>query len=555
MKKNIKYIILLIVGIIFLGFNAFHGSLWYDESYSMAIIQHGFATIWNDTALDVHPPLYYMMLKVFLMIFGYSITAARIFSVIGALLLASLGFTHLRKLFNDKVGFTFSFLTIFLPVTLGYAIEIRMYTWVAYFVSLTAIYAYKLYLRLNKNVELDSPDKNGNSNKHLNSGTHKSVNKLSLSDRLKNLGKHGNLDLLVPLMIFSILSAYTHYFGLLTVAIINLFLLVYCVKNEKNKKLMIASVIIDAVLYAPWLIWFLFAAARVAFGFWIQVDFNNVLNEILTFVFCAIKANTDMKYTIIIAYPIMFFTIYKIIAFGKYTHASHSDKHKKIHLVTSEKSSRFSLRKKTITIDTGIHYAAQLCLKVLVITMLITLAVSYLRPIFITRYLFPMIGLIIFMIAYAISTIERKRIFISLLTVILLFSIHNFYVEFKKDYDPQNNEVNNYINSQVQPSDIIISADGLMGSSSILFPNNKGYFFNSDEWSIDVCNTYTNMERLPDVSMFSDYHGRVWVITSTDNIDLYNSIDNPNKKMLEESKHFVRPAFEDEFYVYLFEIK
>ena len=511
MKKNIKYIILLIIGIIFLGFNAFHGNLWYDESYSIAITQHGFATIWNDTSLDVHPPLYYMMLKVFLMIFGYSLTAARIFSVIGALLLASLGFTHLRKMFNDKIGFIFSFLTIFLPATLSYAIEIRMYTWVAYFVALTAIYAYKLYLKLNKNYELNSSDKNVNSNKH------ESPNKLRFSDRLRALRKNGNLNLLVPLIIFTTLSAYTHYFGLLTVVVINLFLLIYCVKNEKNKKLIIASVIIEAILYAPWLIWFLFAAVRVAFGFWIQVDFNNVLNEAITFIFCATKNNIDMKYTIIIAYPIIFFTIYKMIR----------------------------LKSKEMT----------LCFKILATTMLIALAVSYLRPIFITRYLFPMIGLIIFMIAYALSTIESKRIFISLLTVILLFGVCNFYIEFKKDYDPQNNEVNNYINSQVQPSDIIISADGLMGSSSIMFPNNKGYFFNSDSWSVDICNTYPNMERLPDVSMFNDYHGRVWVITSTDNTDLYNSIDNSNKKMIEGLKHFVRPAFEDESYVYLFEIK
>ena len=158
MKKFIPYVILFIIGAIFLGFNAFHNNLWFDESYSMAIIQHGFIDVWKLTSLDVHPPLYYLMLKIFTMIFGSGLVVARIFSIIGALLLASLGFTHLRKMFNDKVGFVFSFLAIFLPVVLSYAIEIRMYTWVAYFVALTAIYAYKFYL---KNMGADASSLGG----------------------------------------------------------------------------------------------------------------------------------------------------------------------------------------------------------------------------------------------------------------------------------------------------------------------------------------------------------------------------------------------------------
>ena len=300
--------------------------------------------------------------------------------------------------------------------------------------------------------------------------------------------------------------------------VINLFLLIHAIRNKANQKLVITALIAEAVLYLPWFIFFLFAAMRVSNGFWIVIDYNTILNEIITFVFSAIYSNISMKYTIIIAYPIIFFTIYQM----------------------------FKLKSKEMA----------LCLKILAVVILIALATSYLRPIFIIRYLFPMIGLIIFMIAYAIASIKNKYIFASFLAAILLFSSYNFYFESQKMYNPLNDEVKTYIGSQLEEGDIIISARtrDLMGVASLMFPDNKCYFFNSDEWSIDICATYPNMERLTDLDMFEDYQGRIWVI-SGDDTNVYNLIDNSNKKMLEEPQYFVRPAFDNEnFYVYLFEI-
>lgn len=60
-------------------------------------------------------------------------------------LLGIIGFTHVRKDFGEKVGLIFSFLVFFFPVNLVYSGEIRMYSLAMLLVTLTAIYAYRIY--------------------------------------------------------------------------------------------------------------------------------------------------------------------------------------------------------------------------------------------------------------------------------------------------------------------------------------------------------------------------------------------------------------------------
>lgn len=37
--------------------------VWADEAYTMAIVRHSYREIWQITTADVHPPLYYFLLK------------------------------------------------------------------------------------------------------------------------------------------------------------------------------------------------------------------------------------------------------------------------------------------------------------------------------------------------------------------------------------------------------------------------------------------------------------------------------------------------------------
>lgn len=135
---------LLAVGTAFLLVNAFHGNIWFDESYSVAIANHSFSDIWYIGSGDVHPVLFYWALHVLNLVFGQNILVYRLFTIAGAAVLALLGYTHVRRDFGWRAGVLFSFLALFTPYIAVIAVEIRMYTWAAVAIMLCALYAWRI---------------------------------------------------------------------------------------------------------------------------------------------------------------------------------------------------------------------------------------------------------------------------------------------------------------------------------------------------------------------------------------------------------------------------
>ena len=265
--KNIKkvHIAIIICGVIFILLGAFHTNIWFDEAYTVAIVNHSFSEIWTIGGNDVHPILYYWMLKILNLIFGANILVYRLFSAVPIIILAVLGFTHIRKDFGEKEGAIFSFLTLFLPVMGRYAIEIRMYSWAMLFISIEAIYAYRLWRKEFSN---------------------------------KNL---------VIFAIFSLFGAYTHYYGLMASGIINLILFVYLIKNFKNKKRefikFMVSACLQVALYIPWLMYFLTQIGNVSSGFWITIKFPDTYIELLNMQF-----RTNLEPYFAFAFAVLLYT-------------------------------------------------------------------------------------------------------------------------------------------------------------------------------------------------------------------------------------------------------
>ena len=87
MKKTRNlHILIIVLGIVFISLCAFHESLWFDESYSVAIAKHNFADIWKITGNDVHPALYYWALHIIFVIFGNNVLLFRLFSVLATII-------------------------------------------------------------------------------------------------------------------------------------------------------------------------------------------------------------------------------------------------------------------------------------------------------------------------------------------------------------------------------------------------------------------------------------------------------------------------------------
>lgn len=125
--------------------------IWYDESFTGILVKLDWSVFWQKVINDIHPPLYYFLLKIFTFIFGTKLVVLRSFSLICHLF----GIVVFFKVINDfLINRTEKVFLLFIyainPFLLGYAVEARMYILLNLFVLLITYYFLK-YLKINKN--------------------------------------------------------------------------------------------------------------------------------------------------------------------------------------------------------------------------------------------------------------------------------------------------------------------------------------------------------------------------------------------------------------------
>lgn len=224
--NKLQYIIFAILSLFSISL-IFNGNLWFDEAYTLSLIQHNFSEIIEILKTDMHPPLYFISLKAFCEIFGYSITTTKIFSVLGYIATLSLGLTVIKKHFGRKISIVYMLTVGAIPMSLYFSVQQRSYQWCIFFVALCFIGA------------------------------------LLFLENLKTL--HCAI-----FVIAALLAAYNHIYALLAVGIIFAFVNIYAF--VKNRKLMKAIIISDIAMVAGYSLWIipLFYQTEVASGnFWL----------------------------------------------------------------------------------------------------------------------------------------------------------------------------------------------------------------------------------------------------------------------------------------------
>lgn len=69
-KLNILFYLYSAILVLLNFIRIFDNSFWYDEAYSIWIAKYNLSDLIQITAQDVHPPLYYLILKLFVSILG-----------------------------------------------------------------------------------------------------------------------------------------------------------------------------------------------------------------------------------------------------------------------------------------------------------------------------------------------------------------------------------------------------------------------------------------------------------------------------------------------------
>jgi mannosyltransferase len=110
---------------------AIHTSFWMDEGLSVGIASHPFSDIPHLLRQDGSPPLYYLMLHVWMRLFGTTEAVTHSLSLLASLLSIPAGLWAGRALFGPRAGWICAGLCAFNPFLTIYGQETRMYSWMA----------------------------------------------------------------------------------------------------------------------------------------------------------------------------------------------------------------------------------------------------------------------------------------------------------------------------------------------------------------------------------------------------------------------------------------
>ena len=145
MKIATPYILALLI-CLFVSFPAVSNSIVLDEAYTLGLIRGSISEIIRGAASDVHPLLYYLILKLSDLFGSESLFKYRIVTAMGTYLnLLLVGATMVRKQWGCRVSVLYILWFGLTYGTLEKSTFVRMYSWGAFFVTSAAVLLYTYY--------------------------------------------------------------------------------------------------------------------------------------------------------------------------------------------------------------------------------------------------------------------------------------------------------------------------------------------------------------------------------------------------------------------------
>lgn len=229
-------------------------SLWHDEAFSALLIRYPWKEMMYRIGLDVHPPMYYVFLRLWHYVFGDSLLSLRGMSVLFGVLTVWAVWLFVREAFkNEKLALWAALLAAVNPFSVQYVTEARMYTMGAFFAVLSA---YFLTKALHRQKDLYG------------------TSKLAMPRLPQEIGlKRSMLWNYSGFVLSTVVLIYTHYYLLFTAAAICFYGLVYLFFHHegsiKKYSWLLLSFLLVALSFLPWLKTFLFQYRQVDAGYWI----------------------------------------------------------------------------------------------------------------------------------------------------------------------------------------------------------------------------------------------------------------------------------------------
>jgi len=211
--------------------NQFVASLWGDEAFAAVLAQKPYWQIILKVAHDTSPPLFYLSLHTWMKLFGTNEIAIRAHSFLYFILTSWVVYLIGKFLFNQKTGTIAALLTFLNPFLFQYGFEGRMYSILAFTVTLS------MYFFLTKRR--------------------------------------------LPYILATTAALYSHHFAIFIV-FVQFLLLLPDFKKDFYKT--IKPFLIIGLLYLPWLYPLYYQSSLVASGFWLgKPNLSSLYNLIKSF--------------------------------------------------------------------------------------------------------------------------------------------------------------------------------------------------------------------------------------------------------------------------------
>lgn len=202
----------LLVVIIMLVRISRNEAVHWDEAYTWRMVtKNTVAEMLAATAADVHPPFYYLLLKAAMTLFGKNMLVAKTVSIAGTVATGILGLTLVRKNWGVKAAIPFVMVTALAPQLVYYSLDLRMYSWLCFFVMAAALFAYEII-------------------------------------------QSRKLRWWAAFTLVSLGGVYTQYFAVVPLFVIYLYLLIYLLLNDRKEiKKFLLCCSATVIGYLPWL--------------------------------------------------------------------------------------------------------------------------------------------------------------------------------------------------------------------------------------------------------------------------------------------------------------
>ena len=103
-------------------------AIWGDEGSSLLLSEYAVGDLWFHAAHDVHPPLYFFMLRGWIELFGDGIWSIRSMSALPGVVVVGLGVWLTRQLSTQRAAVLAGVLLALMPTAVRYSQEVRMYS-------------------------------------------------------------------------------------------------------------------------------------------------------------------------------------------------------------------------------------------------------------------------------------------------------------------------------------------------------------------------------------------------------------------------------------------